>query len=468
MKFGQKIFLMSFLLIIITINVIGIIMINYTYRSNIQKEIDKSLLQTNNIIVSMKENIENLPYISNVYFKSNMNVEMYIYGKRFYSNFNTEDSEIGSTLLTKEDYFDQQESDFNFDELYEQPTSSEPEYITSYIKGDKLFAKIRSYPYVLITLSDISEVNNMKQEQIEFFIKLSLASSFLIALALSISVNFLTKKIKILNNTVEQVKNGNYSMKIKRLGNDEIGNFSKSFNKMTEAIEKNISEIKQVSENRKRFIGNLTHEIRTPLTSIIGYSSLIKNRKITDTQTILDYTDKIYEEGKYIDLISERLMDIFLLENGCIKLEEINLSTELIKIIDDVKSIFPNVTYETNITENVFVQADRALFKSLILNLIKNAISSYDTHAIVKVCLNNNKELYIIDYGRGIPKKDLERIKEPFYTLSMDRNRKLSGMGLGLPLCIKIAEVHKWILEIQSTENIGTKIKILLGENNEK
>ena len=97
----------------------------------------------------------------------------------------------------------------------------------------------------------------------------------------------LIRKIKILNQTVKEVEKGNYTAKVKKLGNDEIGNVGKSFNKMTDALQKNISEIERVSENRKKFIGNLTHEIRTPLTSIVGYSSLIKNRKVTNTLTFL-------------------------------------------------------------------------------------------------------------------------------------------------------------------------------------
>ena len=73
----------------------------------------------------------------------------------------------------------------------------------------------------------------------------------------------------------------------------------------------------------------------------------------------------------------------------------------------------------------------------------------------------------MIDYGKGIKQDDLEKIKEPFYTLSKDRNRKFSGMGLGLPLCIQIVEMQEGILEIESKENEGTKIIIKLGDNYE-
>ena len=100
---------------------------------------------------------------------------------------------------------------------------------------------------------------------------------------------------------------------------------------------------------------------------------------------------------------------------------------------------------------------------------MKNAIKSYNEKekAIVKITLNEKKEIEVIDYGKGIPKNELEKVKEPFYTLSKDRNRTFSGMGLGLPLCIKIVEVQKGKLEIESKENEGTKITIKLGDVNE-
>lgn len=340
-------------------------------------------------------------------------------------------------------------------------------YITSYIENDKLFMKMRKNAQVVVTLSDISEVNHTRQEQIDYFIKLSLASSFLIALVLSFSVGFLTKKIKHLNKVVKEVEKGNYEVKVKKLGNDEIGRVGKSFNEMTKAVQENIVRIQEVAENRKKFIGNLTHEIRTPLTSIVGYSSLIKNRKVKEPQVILQYCDKIYEEGKYIEQISQKLMDLLVLENTSVELERINLSNEMQKIIEELQFQFPEVCFEKEIAKDVLADVDKILVKSLVLNLVKNAMKAYKTSPIVRIELSEKKEIRVIDYGKGIPEKEIEKIKEPFYTLSKDRNRSFSGMGLGLPLCIKIVEAHKGSLEIESKENIGTKIIIKLGEENE-
>lgn len=474
MRFGQKIFLMSFTLIIIAINSIGIIMINHTYESNIQKEIDKAMLQINDIMKEVEYGIDNLSQVANLYSKNNVRIELYNNGKRVYTNLKEEYPQIEEKILTEEDkkiiYDKEYYSSINMSSVGkedEETENKQEKFIYTYIENNQLFMKIRKNSEVIITLSDISNVNKMKQEQIEYFISLSLASSFIIALFLSISVNFLTRKLRKLNKTVNEVEKGNYFARVNNLGNDEIGRFGESFNKMAEAIQKNISEIEEVSENRKKFIGNLTHEIRTPLTSIVGYSSLIKNGKVIDKNVILEYNNKIYEEGKYIEKISQKLMDLLLLENGNIEMEEINLSKELNKIIEELRQLFPNVQYEKEIEDNVWLNIDKILLKSLVTNLVKNAIKAYEKNPLVKIELTKDKKIYIIDYGNGIPNEELEKIKEPFYTLSKDRNREFSGMGLGLPLCIKIVEKLKGNLQIESKEGKGTKITIKLGEENE-
>ena len=465
MGFGQKIFLMSFTLIIIAINLIGINMINYTYQSNIEKEIDKNMIQINNIINELQYGINNISMLGNTYLKNNVNIEIYDEGRRIYTNFKEDYSKIlEEKLFIEEDKMTNEElhdkyNEYNNDEQYETDGN-----ITTYIEGNKLFMKMRKYTNVVVIMSDISKINNMKKEQIDYFIKLSLACSLTIAFLLSISVSFITRKIKILNKTVKEVAKGNYTAKVKKLGNDEIGNVGKSFNKMTDALQKNISEIEKVSENRKRFIGNLTHEIRTPLTSIVGYSSLIKNRKVADEKVVLEYSKRIYDEGKYIEEISQKLMDLMLLENGSIIKNTINLSEELNRIIEEMQITFPYVIFQRQIEKDVYINFDKTLLKTLIINLTKNAINAYENNPIVRIELDKRKVIKVIDYGKGIKKEELEKIKEPFYTLSKDRNRKFSGMGLGLPLCIQIVEMQEGRLEIESKENEGTKIIIKLGD----
>ena len=230
MGFGQKIFLMSFTLIIIAINLIGINMINYTYQSNIEKETDKNMIQINNIINELQYGISNISMLGNTYLKNNVNIEIYDEGRRIYTNFKEDYSKIlEQKLFIEEDKMTNEELHDRYSEYNQQEKYETDGNITTYVEGSKLFMKMRKYTNVVVIMSDISKINNMKKEQIDYFIKLSLACSLTIAFLLSISVSFITRKIKILNKIVKEVTKGNYTAKVKELGNDEIGNVGKSW-----------------------------------------------------------------------------------------------------------------------------------------------------------------------------------------------------------------------------------------------
>ena len=297
-------------------------------------------------------------------------------------------------------------------------------------------------------------------------------ASFIIAICLYIVILFLTRRINKLEKTIGKVQEGDYSVRVEKLGNDEIGKLANSFNKMINSVDENITEIQRISENRKNFIHNITHEIRTPLTSIIGYSSLIKNGKISNQEKVIEYNNKIYEEGNYLNSISDRLIDIVLLDNKEIELEDVNISKCVSDMIDNVQNSYKDVYFIKNIRENnILIKSDKVLLSSLIMNILKNAIVACTdkNEKIIEILIETNAEtiLKIKDNGKGMTDEQLERITEPFYTSNQDRNRKISGMGLGLPLCEKICEVLNASIKFESKINFGTTVTITFKENKE-
>lgn len=441
MKFSQKIFLITFAFVTVSINLIGIIIINNNYNMQINARIE------NNI-----SNLHNIVNILRFYNKSGINENLLDKDNTCYE-ISEEENIIYSNLL------------FNMDEVKNKimPTN---ENIKAIISNEILFMSVKQDNYNIILAEDIKEIFNIRKEQIYFFIKVSIIFSFIIAFCLYITIFLLTRKIKKLNKAVKYISEGDYSARVQNLGEDEIGTLAKSFNKMAYSIDKTISEIQRVSENRKNFINNITHEIRTPLTSIIGYSSLIKSGKITQKEKIIEYNNKIYEEGNYLNLISQRLIDIVLLDNKKIELEYINISNIINGIIESIRYEYKDISFIQSIQSDITILSDEVLLHSLILNIVKNAITAYKEakEKIVIVTLekiNDNKVLLkIIDKGKGMSEEQLKKVIEPFYTLNADRNRKLSGMGLGLPLCKKICEVLNAKLKIESKRGEGTCVNI--------
>lgn len=241
-----------------------------------------------------------------------------------------------------------------------------------------LFISLADERYKILTSEDISHVFELRQGQTSFFTMVSMVSSLVVALILYVFCYLLTKRISILNRALNQISGGNYKISIPEMGSDEIGNLSEVVSKMARSVDENIKEINKISESRQDFINNITHEIGTPLTSIIGFSSLIKNKKVTEENIIAEYAGKIYDEGMYINQISDKLMKIIMLDNRSMKFESINISDVLEQIILDAKSAFGSIKIESQISKGVYGEADKELMKSLIMNLIKNSAHAYE------------------------------------------------------------------------------------------
>lgn len=439
MKFRQKIFLITFIFVTISINLIGIIIINNNYKNLISNRIENN-----------KSNINNIQSILRFYNINEINSELFNKENTYYEISKEEDI-IYTNLSTNK---------INIEEII----NPENNIITAVISDKKLYMATKDDDYKIILIEDIEDIFENREEQIYFFIKISMAFSFIIAFCLYIVIYFLTRRINKLDKAVKQIQDGDYSTRVKNLGSDEIGKLGESFNKMIASVDENITEIERISENRKNFIHDITHEIRTPLTSIIGYSSLIKSGKIQDTETIIEYNNKIYEEGNYLNLISEKLIDIVLLDNKKIKLGDINISRNINKIIDNTENNFEEIKFIKNIKGNIIIKSDEILLQSLITNILKNSIVACKNNIekIIKISLikNGEAELIIEDNGKGMSDEEIKKVVEPFYTLNQDRNRKKSGMGLGLPLCIKICEVLNAEFEIDSKIGEGTTVSI--------
>lgn len=436
MKFSQKIFLITFAFVTITINLIGIIIINNNYQTQLNEKIKNNISNIDTLCSNLK-----FYGIINVHKKDNTYYEI------------TKDNDIIYTNLL-----------LDMESVKDRITPTEE--IKAIIVDETLFMSTKKEEYDIILAENIENVFTMRDEQISFFIKVSFIFSFIIALGLYIIINLLTRKIKKLNKAVNEIAKGDYKSRVKNLGKDEVGELAESFNSMAQSIEMSIENIERVSTNRQNFINDMTHEMRTPLTSIIGYSSLIKNKKVCNIDDILDYNNKIYEEGNYLNLLSQRLMDIVLLDNQKLELEYMNVSKIIAEIIEKMKFEYNDVQFIKTIEENISFNCDKVLLYSLIQNIIKNSIIAYEDvyQKVVEISFEKKEEkkvlLKIIDYGKGMSEEQINKITEPFYTLNKDRNRKKSGMGLGLTLCVKICEVLNSKLKILSTLGKGTTVII--------
>lgn len=223
-----------------------------------------------------------------------------------------------------------------------------------------------------------------------------------------------------------------------------------------------ITDIKRVALMRTQFVANVSHELKTPLTSIKGFAETLK--MVKDDETRDKFLDIINKEA---ERLTRLINDILVLSNI-----ESNLVSEINEfspgnIIEDVINIIKKIAYNKNIeieynddnSENILGDKDK--FHQLVLNLVENSVKySKDTGKVIINSYNDEKYycLDIIDDGIGIPKEDLPRIFERFYRV--DKSRKQGGTGLGLAIVKHIVKIFNGQIDVESKLGGGTTFKI--------
>lgn len=479
MKLGQKIFVISYLLIMISMYILGYLMVNNNYQTSMEKEMTLNISSHNVLRKILLEYLET---------KESKNTDLALSDSTTSISIEADIEERNKTIGELVEDFNKNASNNQYvqvcrnasiifsnilnipEVLKHSDTSKITTYITKIEEDRTMFVissiNINEIEYEIVTGKSIASIYQNREEEIAFFTKISIFLSIVVSILLFLFTSIISHRIKKLSNVVSKVADGNYDMTLKVKGKDEISALSSNVNKMTKAINQNLERVNKLSEARKEFIADITHEIRTPLTSIIGYSDLLKKVKISDEKKMIEYADRIYKEGQYIKELSEKLMDITLLENNQIELQLINLSQVAQEACLSIEGCLEeHIKLIKEIAPNIYIKADQALIKSVIINLIRNSIFACENKDAMIFLHLDHEKLEVIDNGKGISKKEIHKILEPFYTLDQSRNRERAGLGLGLYLCKKIIDLHHFTLKIDSVQKEGTKVSIYFKED---
>ena len=212
---------------------------------------------------------------------------------------------------------------------------------------------------------------------------------------------------------------------------------------------------------KREFFANASHELKSPLTSIIGYQQLIQQGILTTSEEIQDATLRTIKEAQRMNKLIIEMLDLSRLENNVQTiLEDVKIS----KIINDcLQELTPsiekkNIEIDLNLDDVTITTSQSDLYK-LIKNILDNAIIYNNENGKIIIILKNN-ELTISDTGVGISKEDLEHIFERFYRVDKTRSKESSGTGLGLSIVKHICILYGYKINIESQIGIGTEIKI--------
>jgi Signal transduction histidine kinase len=315
-----------------------------------------------------------------------------------------------------------------------------------------------------VYIKDMQSLSNFKNQIIKSFITISIIASSIVAVIMLILLVGLTRPLHRLNAVAAEISNGHYDKRVEIKNHDEVGDFAKSFNLMADHIEEHIEALSQMMEGKQYFIDNIAHEIRTPITAIIGYSELLKYANCKDEEKEIAI-NHIIDQSKRILNMSHKLLDLAYLGNESIEMHPIGLEKLLLHIEAALKPFLQ--AKDIKICMKLLpltIDGDADLLESLFLNLIENAVNASEIGSTIDLCVSREDEgvtIIISDHGKGIDKAEITMVTEPFYRVDKSRSRNGGGAGLGLALCTRICEIHNASLDIFSEVGKGTTVKIL-------
>lgn len=465
MKLWKKLSLLAVFSILFATGIFGGTVVYQTANYNINQTISNYQRQVTSTTYAMEQEIRNnAPSgFGDETNKSFLQYTLRKYGGTDYMLF--KDGELASNL-TNYDVTDQEAMpEWPVKQVNHVIQKMDGRYIL--IMG-KQFSATGAGAYDLVLVRDISQIYEDIRQQI-----LMLLAIYVGVTAVTVNIIFwVTKRmLRPLNElqwTAAALSGGDLRRRVRVRSNDEVGKVAEAFNKMADQVERQVEELEDVSERRKQLLGSLAHELKTPMTSIIGYSDTLLHVKISEEQQkkALEY---INSECKRLGRLSGKMMNLIgLYNNEGIQFVEYEVQ-DLLKRVEEMERYHMEESGMQLITTCAMgaIPMDVDLMESLLINLIDNAIKASRPGDTIDVLAMNNR-ITVRDWGRGIPPEEIPKITEAFYMVDKSRSRKAGGVGLGLALCKQIAELHHGHLEIESWLDDGTSMSVVFDELDKK
>ena len=264
----------------------------------------------------------------------------------------------------------------------------------------------------------------------------------------------MTRPLEQLEQASRQIDAGAYSQRTAIHGSDEIASLSRSFDEMAQAVEGTVQTLQQNARQKDDFVAAFTHELKTPMTSILGFADILRSGEVSPAtrRTAADY---IYHESKRLEALSGNLLALMGLEQQPPQLEAVPLG----RVLQSLRRALPQGSpVPTLPRSDTVVLAQPELLCDMLYNLIQNARKATPADGKVEVLLDETPTRLTIrvqDTGCGIPPQELARITEPFYMVDKSRAREQGGSGMGLALCARIAALHGTTLQFASVPSQG-------------
>lgn len=272
---------------------------------------------------------------------------------------------------------------------------------------------------------------------------------------------YMTRPIRTLDSVVETIADGNYEQRSTYKGSDEIGTLAVNFNHMADRLMEHVKEKEVEARQKEEFTTAFAHELKTPLTSIIGYADMLNTVQLSEEERSEAYY-YIYHQGKRLESLSQKLLELVCIEKT--EFQARPISTK--ELEENIRMTMRPVLKKKNVKGRVVMEkgviyGDRDLLLSVCYNLLDNAVKAVGENGFILLkgtCAEQGYEIKVTDNGCGIPEQEIHRITEAFYMVDKSRSRKEGGAGIGMALCQKIIALHNGSLQVSSKLGEGTTV----------
>ena len=464
MKFRYKVLLINIIFISLTLSVSGFIMLFRQNRMMMDAEVKNAVTENNlaqtvmeysmlDVINTAAEDIiDEIPGIAD-----RVSVGLLTDKSDLYISFNSEliySTEEGDNVTVPIPDTDVMGKRYIIDER----NGKFYVYVSATSKPDQRTLSI-------ITRRDITDtVKLMKnmQDRFRIFLIVMLLLSGLIVYFIT---KLLTRPLEKLNTVTDRFAEGEFGTRSDVASRDEVGLLSEKFNHMADSVEEHIDELGDMIHRRDQFVADFTHEIKTPMTTIIGYADIIRSVDLPREEQV-KAASYIYSEGRRLEQMASHLFDLIYLKDGSIPKLPVNSVALGEAVIQTVKPAIDKAELKLEYEFDDFtITGDSALLTTAFVNLLDNARKASSKGSVISFTGKKDGESYrfvVEDHGIGISEEDIGKICDEFYMVDKSRSRKEGGAGLGMSLVSAIMREHGFKLEIESELGKGTRMIIII------
>ena len=327
---------------------------------------------------------------------------------------------------------------------------------TASVTGDTL---------TLCTAHNISGPYTMRQTQQSIYLKVFAVLVLLCGLLSYTVSRWITAPLERLSRASRAIAPGDFSSRVELRSQDEIGAVAEDFNAMAEQMEQTVEQLRQSVQQRERFMGSFAHELKPPMTSIIGYAELLRE-DILNKDECLEAANYLVSEGKRLEVLSHKLLALFGLKREKLSFVPVSPAELILEMTEQLEPIYrqQKILFICCCQDGT-CYLERTLARSLLLNLFdsaKKAMEQGGTITVEQEMLEDGCRIRIEDEGRGIPAEALPHLTEAFYRVDKARSREQGGTGLGLALCREIVELHHGTICFSNREDRGACVTVEL------